>query len=426
MANRESPILGHSPDTAIDFSALPDAATGACLTQIACVASHSSTEIFLVGGMVRDMVSGQSASSAPPDLTVVGEAVDFARTLAAKIGNCALVSTSQHHTAEVIIGNTTIDIASARTDVYDPPGSLPQVTLVDDITADMARRDYTINAMALPILPSGFGRLIDPYDGRTDAKNWTLRVLRERSFVEDPLRMLRGIRLAARYQFAIEPRTARLISASLSELESMVLQSPQRVFNEFRLWFDPKEQLADLVALARKTGLLERLGITNIKEINTFRYLSSQATELERFAGFIYRIDAEVAHALADRLQMPSEWRSAVLQAIDARKVARRCAEGPVKDLTLRNSLAYVSDEVLRAVIATEGDSNIVNRFTEFRNRIRRIRPALNGDDLIDLGVPRGPMVGELLKELLELRIERSISDASEEREHVIRRLSDG
>ena len=128
-----------------------------CLAQIARVASQKPIEIYLVGGLVRDMVSGHDALSATPDLTVVGDATDFARTLVQEIEDCALKSTSQHHTAEVIIGGTTVDIASARTDTYDPPGSLPQITLVENIDADLLRRDFTVNAMALPISPRGFG-----------------------------------------------------------------------------------------------------------------------------------------------------------------------------------------------------------------------------------------------------------------------------
>ena len=154
--------------------------------------------------------------------------------------------------------------------------------------------------------------------------------------------------------------------------------------------------------------------------------LSAEATELARFAAFAYRIENEVARALGERLQMPTEWRSAISQVIDAREVAHRCAAGPVADVALRNSLVRVGDEILQAIIATEDDTNVVSRFTEFYNRLRHIRPKLNGDDLINLGVPQGPMVGELLNELLELRIECSISNASEEREHVIRRLSGG
>lgn len=421
-----SPTSDPLLDTPTSFSDLRDPTTAECLAQIARVAACSSIEIFFVGGMVRDMVSCRGALSTSPDLTVVGDAAKFAQTLVAQIENCALVSTSQHHTAEVSLGGTTVDIASARTDTYDPPGSLPHTTLVDDIAEDLPRRDYTVNAMALPILPSGFGRLIDPFDGRLDAKNQTLRVLHERSFIEDPLRMLRGIRLAARYQFDIETRTASLMSASLDQLELMSLQSPQRVFNEFRLWFDPKEKLADVVSLARDTGLLEALGIPNIEGIDTLRNLCAHATELERFAGFAYRIDSETAHALADGLLMPSEWCSTVQQVDRVKLIANRCATDPVTDIALRNSLSCVRDEVLRAVIATEYDTNVVSRFTDYRNRLRHVRPELNGDDLISLGVPRGPRVGELLNELIELRIERSTSTAREEREHVIRRLSDG
>ncbi len=426
MDDRESPKLGHSADTPTDFATLRDTKSAECLTKIAHVAARSSIEIFLVGGMVRDMVSDRSALSISPDLTVVGEAADFARILAAEIDNCALISTSRHHTAEVDVNGTTIDIASARTDTYDPPGSLPHIILVEDITADLQRRDYTVNAMALPISPSGFGRLIDPFNGRTDAKNQTLRVLKERSFIEDPSRILRGIRLAARYQFDIEPRTASLISESIDQLRLMRLQSPERVFNEFRLWFDPKEKLTGLVNLARDTGSLEALGIPTVKDIDALSNLSTCANELERFAAFTYRLDAEIAHAFADRLQMPSQWRSTVRQVNRVREVAKQFETARVTDLTLRNSLMCVRDEILRAVIATESNANVVGRLTDFRNRLRHIRPALNGDDLMNLGVPRGPQVGELLNELLELRIDQSISNEREEREHVNRRLSDG
>lgn len=426
MATHESPKLGHPLDAITNFSVLPDAEAAECLAQIAHVASHASIEIFLVGGTVRDMVLRRNALSGSLDLTVVGEAADFARMLAAKIENCELVSTSQHHTAEVDIGGTKVDIASARTDTYDPPGSLPQITLVDDITADLIRRDYTVNAMALPISTAGFGRLIDPFDGSTDAKNRSLRVLRQESFIEDPLRMLRGIRLAARYQFDFEPRIASLMSASLDQLELMCIRSPERVFNEFRLWFHPNENLGDLVKRARDAGLLAPLGITCVNEIDTLRKLRVDSSELERFAAFTYRLDAEIALILADRLQMPSAWRTTVRQVSRCRQVADRCATGEVTDLSLRNSLMCVRDEVLRAVIAIETDANFVGRFTDFRDRIRHLRPELNGDDLINLGIPRGPQVGEILNELLEMRIERTISNANEEREHVIRRLSDG
>ena len=192
MDSRKNPKLGCLSDTTTDFSAFLDAETRELLAQIARVASRESIEIFLVGGMVRDVVSRRDALSPSPDLTVIGEAARFARILAAEIENCTLVSTSQHHTAEVVIGGTSVDIASARIDTYDPPGSLPQITLADDIETDLSRRDFSVNAMALPITRNGFGKLIDPLEGLIDAQNRILRTIRERPFIEDPLRMLRG------------------------------------------------------------------------------------------------------------------------------------------------------------------------------------------------------------------------------------------
>ena len=114
MASRKNPEHGCLTNATTDFSTLPNAEIGECLTQIARVARDSSIEIYLVGGMVRDLVSGRNTLSASPDLTVLGEAIEFARNLTEAIQNCALVSTSQHNTAEVIIGSTPIDNTMAN------------------------------------------------------------------------------------------------------------------------------------------------------------------------------------------------------------------------------------------------------------------------------------------------------------------------
>ena len=111
MASNESQMAGQLQDTTTGFSALADPRTAACLAQIARVASQKSIEIYLVGGLVREMVAGRSTLPASPDLTVVGHAADFAGTLAERLEDCAVISASQHQTAEVIIGGMTVDIA---------------------------------------------------------------------------------------------------------------------------------------------------------------------------------------------------------------------------------------------------------------------------------------------------------------------------
>ena len=185
-----------------------------CLFSIARFAETTSIDIYLVGGMVRDLVARLPEISTSPDITVIGDAQEFAKGVAANISNCEIVSVSQHHTAKLKFDHLNIDVASARTDTYEPYGSLPKITLVDDIELDLGRRDFAINAMAMPIHANGFGGLIDPFQGRGDANRGILRVIRKDSFREDPLRIMRGIRLAARYDFQFEAATASSISTT--------------------------------------------------------------------------------------------------------------------------------------------------------------------------------------------------------------------
>ena len=393
---------------------------------IARAASKHALDAYLVGGMVRDVVAGFPSITTSPDVTVIGDAAMFAQAMTVENANCSLISASQHHTAKVEIGSVTVDIASARSDIYKPSGSLPQITLVNDIESDLQRRDFTANAMAIHLTPSGLGDLIDPLDGCTDVANKIMRVIREDSFAEDPLRMLRGVRLAARYGYIFDDDTANSIRGSLDHLSKMCDASPQRVFNEFRLWFRPHEDLDALTAMAAQNGMLNILVPDANFRDGAFRQSPPVATELERFAAFAYLAKMDVMTDLAKRLRMPSDWRAIVSDTDIARDVAERCRSELVTDVELRRSLVNVRDEVIRAVICVETDRDISKRFIDFRDRLGTMRTTLNGDDLIVLGVAQGPMIGDLLEELLVLRIEGAIATADEERAYVIRRLADG
>ena len=409
----------------LENCALEDAVLHAVET-IARAASKHALEAYLVGGMVRDIVAGFPSITTSPDVTVIDDAAMFAQAMTVENADCSLISASQHHTAKVEIGSVTVDIASARSDIYKPWGSLPQITLVKDIESDLQRRDFTANAMAIHLTPSGLGDLIDPLDGCTDVANRIMRVIREESFAEDPLRMLRGVRLAARYGYIFDDDTANSIRGSLDHLSKMCDASPQRVFNEFRLWFRPHEDLDALTAMAAQNGMLNILVPDANFRDGAFRQSPPVATELERFAAFAYLAPMDVMTDLAMRLRMPSDWRAIVSDTDIARDIAEKFHSELVTEVELRHSLIDVRDEVIRAVICVETVRDISKRFIDFRDRLRTMRTALNGGDLIVLGVAQGPMIGDLLEELLVLRIEGAIATADEERAYVIRRLDDG
>lgn len=184
------------------------------LQAIGGIAEQRGMRAYAVGGCVRDWLLG-IATVVDLDVTVEGDGLEMAQAAAA-----ALHGTAQLHrqfgTATVMFQQAArrrrirIDVATCRRDTYATPAAYPRVvpgTLEDDLF----RRDFTINAMAVTVAPARFGRLIDPFGGARDLRANILRVLHDRSFFDDPSRILRGVRFAHRFGFHWERRTQRLL-----------------------------------------------------------------------------------------------------------------------------------------------------------------------------------------------------------------------
>lgn len=171
--------------------------------ELAEVVAAASEPTYVVGGAVRDLLLGRGRADL--DLVVEGDA----ETLAAALGVAPLANHDRFGTVKVELGGHTIDVASARSETYAEPGALPTVVTGGGIEADLGRRDFTINAMALPV--GGDGGLLDPHGGAADLERGWLRVLHERSFADDPTRAIRAARYAARLGLSLEPGTERLL-----------------------------------------------------------------------------------------------------------------------------------------------------------------------------------------------------------------------
>ena len=173
--------------------------------------------MYLVGGAVRDLLLGRPRADV--DLVVEGDA----GALAERLGG-AEKEHERFGTVKVEIDRHEVDLASARTETYPEPGALPVVAPAESVEADLARRDFTINAMAIPL--DGEARLIDPRGGREDLEI-VPRVLHGRSFEDDPTRAIRAARYASRYGFTLEPETDRLLrSADLVTVSAYIVAGP--------------------------------------------------------------------------------------------------------------------------------------------------------------------------------------------------------
>src|SRR5262245_8690407 len=169
--------------------------------------------VYLVGGAVRDVLLG--AESFDVDIVVEGDAIAFAQSLAKALEG-RFTPHAKFGTAIVQYGDgARVDVVTARRESYHAPAVLPTVESAS-IQEDLGRRDFTINAMAVSLRRSDFGRLVDPFDGRDDLGRGVIRVLHEQSFVDDPTRIFRALRYEGRLDFRLDAHSVELARASVA------------------------------------------------------------------------------------------------------------------------------------------------------------------------------------------------------------------
>ena len=163
----------------------------------------NKNNLYYIGGVVRDEILG--LKSFDIDLTYVGNAIEFTKNLD---GIEILKINEPFGTVMVKIDNQEVDIASTRAEVYEHAGHLPTVTKIGcDLREDVMRRDFTINAMAKNY---NSGEIIDYTGGLEDIKNKKLKVLHDKSFIDDPTRILRALKFAVRFNFELDEHTKKL------------------------------------------------------------------------------------------------------------------------------------------------------------------------------------------------------------------------
>jgi tRNA nucleotidyltransferase (CCA-adding enzyme) len=290
---------------------------------------------YLVGGGVRDLLLYRPGFDV--DLTVVGDAEAYAHALAERLGG-RVVTHGRFGTAVVHYGDGRhLDVATARTETYPAPAALPEVAPASSIEEDLARRDFTINAMAVA-LPDG--ELVDPFSGRSHLADRLVRVLHEQSFVDDPTRIFRAAQYEGRLGFRMDPKTETLALMAVPDVRRL---SGARV----------REELNAILGEERAPAILSRLHQLGVDEallpglrfpedgrlLERLRMLASQYTpapqwelgllaiapppgwldELKVPRWAVTRIEAAVQEApwLRARLRGPNLARSVVVEAVE-------------------------------------------------------------------------------------------------------------
>lgn len=398
------------------------------------VAEELGFNAYLVGGSVRDLLRGEE--NLDLDIVIEGDGIAFARAFGEKLH--AKVRTHQKFgTAQIFADRTKLDVATARTEYYESPASLPKVE-TSSIKKDLYRRDFTINTLAVKLNLRDFGLLIDFFGGQRDLREKSIRVLHNLSFVEDPTRAFRAIRFAERFGFKISKHTENLIKSTI-EMNLFSMLSGPRLYEELRLSFHETEPAKTLKKLS-DYGLLkvihpnlaftEELEATLRSMQETLSWFNLLFLEEKPDKGIFYLMsllsglkDADMKAAV-ERLSPPPRIRDIILRGIpQAKNILRRF---PVNDpVEVHKIFSNLELEIVLFLMALSKDRKIQKVISHYLTELRNIKTILTGDDLKGMGIQPGPVYSKILRKLLEEKL-RGLVKTREDEEKFVRSLIQG
>ncbi len=407
--------------------------------------------LYFVGGLVRDLLIGKPATDL--DMVVEGEAIELVRRLQARFGGevhtherfgtgkwfvtpqiwrkvLAQSTATPPQNAERLTAAEdlpeSIDFVTARSEFYQEPSALPEVER-GSIKLDLHRRDFTINTLAARLDGAHLGELLDFYGGRRDLQRGLIRVLHSLSFVDDPTRILRAVRLEQRLGFNIEPRTLELMEGDIPRLARV---TGDRVRHEIELALreaDPRRVMERLAEL----GIMEHIqpGLTWTPEAARYfsrvpHYLSdpvwapalaADALAFLHFALWLAPLPEQVQRATVHRLRGRKATRQDVLAVADL-LADLRALPADASPSEAAAVCAWYDPRVLlaaRIVLGQDAQGDILDSYF---GMWRHVKTDLTGVDLREMGLEPGPQYAYLLDQLLAARLDGRVSDESGER----------
>jgi len=391
---------------------------------LSVITRHMKANAYLVGGIVRDSLL--NIQNHDIDIVVDGDGIKFGEELAKRLGARLDIHKKFMTAVLTLKSGQRIDIATSRVEYYRKPAELPGVE-AGSIKQDLARRDFTINSLALSLNDKNFGEILDFFGGREDIKNRKIRVLHKRSFIEDPTRIFRAVRFEKRLGFKMDKQTEALARSAIDmDIVSRLTGARIRdeliyILNEDRP-FNAIKRLYDL-------GALSKIGITQVisKEFTKdMRKAISSYIKLKPYQ------DSE-----------PVKWRLLLIMMLggDGAAVAESWCHGMKirrKDIAvIVGSIKKISEAGKELGKEVEEDSklyDIVRRYPpelqvichsrggDHAKNIRRylaklvnIKLEISGEDLKELGYKPSPVFKEVLGEVLRQKINGKISGRESE-----------
>jgi tRNA nucleotidyltransferase (CCA-adding enzyme) len=400
------------------------------LRKIGQLGDQLGYSVYTAGGFVRDLLL-RAEENLDVDIVVEGDGIKFAKALAKQCG--ARVRIHRKFCTGVVIfpDGFKIDVATARTEHYEYPAAMPIIKM-GSIRLDLYRRDFTINALAIKLNVKSFGRVYDYFGGQRDLKEKVIRVLHSLSFVEDPTRVFRAIRFEQRFHFRIGNFTLNLIKNAVKK--GFVHQlSGKRVFNELAIIFNEPNPIE---VLERMHGLnvlrAVHPGLASIQDIRRiFRSIRAviawyellyRGESIEEwviyFLGMIDQLDDHQAKDLCKYLMIKNKAMRKIWIARNGYKLIERPLFDRVDDLKNSDIYRVFTDLPIEAILfwmAKTKQEFIKKAISTYLSKLRDVKTIITGKDLVQLGLPPGPIFQEILTDILNARLNGNITTKEQE-----------
>jgi len=438
------------------------------LKQIGAIADEERVDAYVVGGYVRDTLLGKPGKDI--DIMVVGDGIAFARTVAKHLHVPHPVVFEKFGTAMLPMSEGKIEFVTAREEQYERDSRKPAVKKAS-LESDLLRRDFTVNALAASIRKSAWGKLIDPFHGLDDLKKKVLRtpLEPERTFDDDPLRMMRAVRFASQLQFSVE-ETALDAVRRMAERISIVSQ--ERITEEFLKLLSSRRPSIGL-QLLYETGLaklvfpelVDMVGVEQRKDyhhkdvfLHTLKVVDNISAVTEdvwlRFAALAHDIakprtkafkegigwtfhghedlGARMMKPLFRRMKLPMERLPYLEKLVRLHLRPMALVSEEITDSAIRRLLFEAGPEIddlmvlCRADITSQNPQRVARYLKNYdivlrkmaeveeKDRLRNWQPPVRGNEIMEVcGIEPSPVVG-----ILKSKIENAILDGEIPNEH--------
>lgn len=374
---------------------------------VAQLAEKKNINIYIIGGIVRDLILHNTIKDI--DIVVESDAIEFCKSIE-KCLNCKIISVQENlRTAKVLFfNNIEIDFASTREEKYEKSGVLPVAyNFGCSLKKDVMRRDFTINTLAISLTGENKYSIVDYCGGYDDILNKRIRVLHNKSFIDDPSRIIRALKFQVRFDFEIEENTKNLLKKYLDNVDySMPLE---RIKSEFRQYFSiEKKGLYSKIIDTKAYKLISDNPFINFDE-NFFKNLDLNYLYNKDELWFVYIVLLIVNSDIAyERLNMTAFEKKIIKEVLELLRLYPLNIND--KKFLYKTFNDRIDLSIFIYYVMTKDKA-----VKYFYDVLKEIKVLITGKDLIELGFIPSSYFNELFEKVLNEKLEGNLKTKKEE-----------